>query len=116
MRDGLRRTLPRWPAGPVASQDWFVEESANRRRRQSPPDKFICAIGNYGYDWPQRDRHGKLPGGMKDTNSSVQDAWLTARDSEEDVDFDGDSMNPHVGYMDEHNVRHDVWFLDAATH
>ncbi|HLW88775.1 MAG TPA: glycosyltransferase, partial [Terriglobales bacterium] len=50
-----------------------------------------------------------------DTNSSVQDAWLTARDSEEDVDFDSDSLNPHVGYMDEHNVRHDVWFLDAVT-
>ena len=105
---------PGGPAGPVASQDWFVK-NLQVARRAIPPNKFLCAIGNYGYDWPQRDRRGKLPDGMKDTNSSVQDAWLTARDSEEDVDFDGDSMNPHVGYIDEHNVRHDVWFLDAAT-
>ena len=52
---------------------------------------------------------------MKDTNVSVQDAWLTARDSEADVDFDGDSLNPHVSYLDEHNLQHDVWFLDAVT-
>jgi peptidoglycan-N-acetylglucosamine deacetylase len=56
-----------------------------------------------------------LPPGVKDTNVSVQDAWLTARDSEEDVDFDGESMNPHVSYMDEHNLQHDIWFLDAVT-
>ncbi len=56
-----------------------------------------------------------MPPGEKDKNQSVQDAWLTARDSEEDVDFDGDSMNPHVSYMDEQNVQHDIWFLDAVT-
>jgi cellulose synthase/poly-beta-1,6-N-acetylglucosamine synthase-like glycosyltransferase/peptidoglycan/xylan/chitin deacetylase (PgdA/CDA1 family)/spore germination protein YaaH len=106
--------FPGGQPGPVASQDWFVK-NLQVARQAIPANKFICAIGNYGYDWPQRDRHGKLPAGMKDTNSSVQDAWLTARDSEEDVDFDGDSMNPHVGYMDEHNIRHDVWFLDAVT-
>ena len=100
--------------GPIASQDWFVK-SLQVAKKAIPLDKFICAIGNYGYDWPQRTKQGKLPPGMKDTNSSVQDAWLTARDSEEDVDFDSDSMNPHVSYLDEQNVRHDVWFLDAVT-
>jgi cellulose synthase/poly-beta-1,6-N-acetylglucosamine synthase-like glycosyltransferase/peptidoglycan/xylan/chitin deacetylase (PgdA/CDA1 family) len=24
-------------------------------------------------------------------------------------------MNPHVSYMDEHNLQHDIWFLDAVT-
>src|SRR5271170_2241224 len=24
-------------------------------------------------------------------------------------------MNPHVSYMDEGNLRHDIWFLDAVT-
>ena len=100
--------------GPVASQDWFVN-NLQVAMKAIPLGKFICAIGNYGYDWPQRTKQGKLPPGMKDTNSSVQDAWLTARDSEEDVDFDGDSLNPHVSYLDEQNVRHDVWFLDAVT-
>jgi len=52
---------------------------------------------------------------VKDTNVSVQDAWLTARDSEADVDFDGDALNPHISYLDENNRQHEVWFLDAVT-
>jgi len=106
--------FPGGDPGPVASQDWFVK-NLKTAEKLIPKQKIICAIGNYGYDWVQRDKDGELPAGMKDTNASVQDAWLTARDSEEDVDFDGDALNPHVSYMDEHNVRHDIWFLDAVT-
>jgi peptidoglycan-N-acetylglucosamine deacetylase len=45
----------------------------------------------------------------------VQEAWIGARDSEEDVDFDGDALNPHFSYRDDDHFRHDVWFLDAVT-
>ena len=106
--------FPGGTPGPVASQDWFVK-NLQTAKKLIPQEKLICAIGNYGYDWVQRNKNGELPNGMKDTNSSVQDAWLTARDSEEDIDFDGDALNPHVSYMDEQNVRHDIWFLDAVT-
>ncbi|HTS57864.1 MAG TPA: polysaccharide deacetylase family protein, partial [Terriglobales bacterium] len=106
--------FPGGTPGPVASQDWFVQ-SLEAAAKAIPRQKLICAIGNYGYDWVERTKQGKLPPGMKDTNSSVQEAWLTARDSEEDVDFDGDSLNPHVSYMDEQNLRHDIWFLDGVT-
>src|SRR5208337_1649639 len=27
----------------------------------------------------------------------------------------GDSMNPHFAYLDDNNVRHDVWFLDGVS-
>jgi peptidoglycan-N-acetylglucosamine deacetylase len=100
--------------GPVASQDWFVR-NLTAIKRVVPQEKLICAIGNYGYDWVQRPKHGTLPPGVRDTNVSVQDAWLTARDSEADMDFDGDSLNPHISYLDEDNRQHDVWFLDAVT-
>ena len=30
-------------------------------------------------------------------------------------DFDGDSMNPHISYLDEHNLQHDIWFWTAVT-
>ena len=106
--------FPGGTPGPVASQDWFVA-SLEAAAKSIPRQKLICAIGNYGYDWVERTKQGTLPPGTKDTNSTVQEAWLTARDSEEDVDFDGDSLNPHVSYMDEQNLRHDVWFLDGAT-
>src|SRR5262249_17620546 len=100
--------------GPVASQEWFV---ANLVAAQNviPRDKLLCAIGNYGYDWVHKPKHGPLPPGVKDSNVSVQEAWITARDSEEDVDFDRDSLNPHLSYLDDSNLRHDIWFLDAVT-
>src|SRR5580698_2896990 len=101
-------------SGPVASQDWFVD-NLEFARKVIPLDKLICAIGNYGYDWVQKPKNGKLPPGARDSNVSVQEAWLAARDSEEDVDFDDDSSNPHFSYMDEQNLRHDIWFLDAVT-
>ena len=100
--------------GPVASQDWFVN-NLQVAQKAIPLDKFICAIGNYGYDWPERLPNGKLPDGQKEMNQSVQDAWLAARDSDESVDFDSDAFNPHVSYEDEHNIQHDIWFLDAVT-
>ncbi len=100
--------------GPVASQDWFVE-NLSAAQKVIPKDKLICAIANYGYDWVHKPKSGKLPPGVHTFSVSVQDAWLTARDSEEDVDFDGDSSNPHVDYVDENNLEHEVWFLDAVT-
>src|SRR6185369_5404119 len=101
-------------AGPVASQDWFTR-NLGLAQKVIPRDKLICAIGNYGYDWAQKPKHGSLPPDVKNVNVSVQEAWLAARDSEEDVDFDSDALNPHVSYLDEKNIRHDIWFLDAVT-
>src|SRR6267143_4564356 len=100
--------------GPVASQDWFVA-NLEAVKKVVPHEKIICAIGNYGYDWARKPKHGTLPSDVKDTNVSVQDAWLSARDSDADVDFVGDSLNPHVSYFDERNLPHDIWFLDAVT-
>ena len=100
--------------GPVASQDWFVANLA-AVKKVVPQEKLICAIANYGYDWARKPKHGTLPSDVKDTNVSVQDSWLTARDSDADVDFDGDSLNPHVSYFDERNLQHEIWFLDAVT-
>jgi cellulose synthase/poly-beta-1,6-N-acetylglucosamine synthase-like glycosyltransferase/peptidoglycan/xylan/chitin deacetylase (PgdA/CDA1 family)/spore germination protein YaaH len=102
-------------AGPVASQKWFVQNLVQAKKK-IPQEKLICAIANYGYDWVQKPSKAKLPADEKlTTNASVQEAWLAARDSDEDVDFDYDSQNPHFSYLDEHEHRHDVWFLDAAS-
>jgi len=100
--------------GAVASQDWFVK-NLEEALAVIPREKIIAAIGNYGYDWARK------PGQKKGTppeavhNVSVQDAWLEAQEAESDVEFDGDAMNPHVAYLDENNMRHDVWFLDGVT-
>jgi len=88
-------------AGPIASQDWFTK-NLEEAKKSIPLEKLICGIANYGYEWVQQPKRGKLPPGVPEHGIavSVQDAWLDARDSEEDVDFDGDSMNPHISYMD----------------
>jgi len=101
-------------SGPVASQDWF-EQNLKYASRVIPKEKVICAIANYGYDWVQKPKKGKLPPEVHDSSVSVQDAWLAARDSDEDINFDDDAMNPHFSYLDERNLRHDIWFVDAVT-
>jgi cellulose synthase/poly-beta-1,6-N-acetylglucosamine synthase-like glycosyltransferase/peptidoglycan/xylan/chitin deacetylase (PgdA/CDA1 family)/spore germination protein YaaH len=106
--------FPGGTSGPVASQDWFIDnlESAVK---EIPKEKLIVAIGNYGYDWVERPKIGKLPDGVADKSVSVQEAWIGSRDAEEDIDYDGDALNPHFSYRDDDNFRHDVWFLDAVT-
>ncbi len=101
-------------SGPVASQDWF-EQNLKFAQTVIPKEKIICAISNYGYDWVLKPAKGALPAGVHDSTVSVQDAWLAARDSDEDVNFDDDAMNPHFSYLDENNLRHDIWFTDAVT-
>jgi cellulose synthase/poly-beta-1,6-N-acetylglucosamine synthase-like glycosyltransferase/spore germination protein YaaH/peptidoglycan/xylan/chitin deacetylase (PgdA/CDA1 family) len=101
-------------SGPVASQDWF-EQNLKFAQSVIPKEKIICAIANYGYDWVLKPKNGKLPPGVHDSSVSVQDAWLAARDSDEDINFDDDAMNPHLSYLDENNLRHDIWFVDGVT-
>ncbi len=105
---------PGGKSGPVAGQDWFVD---NLKFAISviPREKIICAIANYGYDWVLKPKKGTLPPDEKDHSVSVQEAWLAARDSEVDVTFDDDALNPHFSYLDEQSHQHDVWFLDAVT-
>jgi peptidoglycan-N-acetylglucosamine deacetylase len=106
--------FPNGTPGPVASQDWFTD-NLKSAIHEIPKDKLICAIGNYGYDWVEHPKKGKLPPDEKDKSVSVQEAWIGSRDSEEDIDYDGDALNPHFSYRDDSNYRHDVWFLDAVT-
>jgi peptidoglycan-N-acetylglucosamine deacetylase len=105
---------PGGDSGPVAGQDWFLKNLQDALK-VIPREKIICAVGNYGYDWAmkQDQKKGTPPASVHTV--SVQDAWLEAEDAETDVNFDDDAMNPHFAYLDDSNVRHDVWFLDGVT-
>ncbi|HEY1660127.1 MAG TPA: glycosyltransferase, partial [Candidatus Sulfotelmatobacter sp.] len=105
---------PGGKSGPVASEDWFVD-NLKFAVKAIPREKLICAIANYGYDWVLKPKKGKLPPDVHDSSVSAQEAWLAARDSDEDVTFDDDALNPHFSYLDERSLQHDVWFLDAVT-
>ncbi len=82
--------------GPIAAQDWFVE---NLRQVFDvvPPQKIVVGIANYAYDWPQVSKKEYDTG----AEYSIQEALLHAEESDADVEFDGDSLNPHYSYFDE---------------
>src|SRR5712664_3592602 len=98
------------PPGPIAAQDWFVE---NLRQVFDvvPPQKIIVGIANYAYDWPLNSKKAN----EQAAEFSVQEALLHVEESETDVEFDSASLNPHYSYYDEHNHVHQVWMLDAVT-
>ena len=98
------------PAGPVAAQDWFVE-NMRQLLQVLPASKIVVAIANYAYDWPAASKKSPKPA----ENFSIQEALLHAYESEAQVEFDAVSLNPHYSYSDEHNQVHEVWMLDAVT-
>jgi cellulose synthase/poly-beta-1,6-N-acetylglucosamine synthase-like glycosyltransferase/spore germination protein YaaH/peptidoglycan/xylan/chitin deacetylase (PgdA/CDA1 family) len=103
--------FPGGPAGPVASQDWFVD-NLKFALKQIPREKIICAISNYGYEWTTEGK-AKLP--QSAHTVSAQEAWTSAEDSDADVELDGDAINPHFSFMEGDKSRHDIWFTDAVT-
>src|SRR5713226_3957101 len=98
------------PPGPIAAQDWFVE---NLRQvfEVVPPQKIIVGIANYAYDWSLAAKNEHQAA----SEFSVQEALLHVEESDTDVEFDSNSLNPHYSYFDEHNHLHQVWMLDAVT-
>jgi peptidoglycan/xylan/chitin deacetylase (PgdA/CDA1 family) len=98
------------PPGPIASQDWFVE---NMRQilEDVPAQKIIVAVGSYAYDWSE----AKKKASESAQSLTIQEALLRAYESETQVEFDAASLNPHYSYYDEHNDVHSVWMLDAVT-
>ena len=98
------------PPGPIASQDWYVE-NLRQVMEVVPPRKLIVAVGSYAYDWSADSQKTHEPA----QSFTIQEALLHAFESETQVDFDSASLNPHYSYDDEHNHVHQVWMLDAVT-
>ncbi len=92
--------------GAVASQNWF-EMILARRMKELDPQKTIVCIGNYGYDWSNKEKEAK--------EVSFQESVLSARDSEARINFDGAAKNPTFTYDEDDGSHHTVWFLDAIT-
>jgi cellulose synthase/poly-beta-1,6-N-acetylglucosamine synthase-like glycosyltransferase/peptidoglycan/xylan/chitin deacetylase (PgdA/CDA1 family)/spore germination protein YaaH len=100
--------------GPIASQEWFTKNLVDALK-QIPRDKLICAIGSYGYDWSIVTQKKGKPKIDSARSISNQEAWMSAAESDATIDFDPDSMNPHVSFEEDGGKRHDIWFLDAVT-
>ena len=97
--------------GPIAAQDWFVR-NIQAITKLVPPQKLVMGIANYAYDWPTKA--GKKLHEQARVES-FQESIVTATESEAQVQFDADSLNPYYDYSDEHDVVHHVWMLDGVT-
>ena len=98
------------PPGPIASQDWYVE-NLRQVLEDVPAQKIIVAVGSYAYDWSEASKKSNEPA----QSLTIQEALLHAYESESQVEFDSASLNPHYSYSDEHDHVHQVWMLDAVT-
>lgn len=92
--------------GSLAAQTWYAD-ALRRRFAELPPEKYVVAIANYGYDWTGR----RTPA----AELTYQHAIATARESQAHVTFDPLVLNPTFEYYDAHDQFHRVWFLDAVT-
>lgn len=97
--------------GPIAAQDWFVK-NIEAITKLVPPQKLVMGVASYAYDWPSNS--GKKLHEQAHVES-FQESIVTATESEAQVQFDADSLNPYYIYSDEHNVVHHVWMLDGVT-
>lgn len=91
--------------GAIASQSWFVDK-LSQRMRELDPAKTIIALGNYAYDWS---------GGQAAVDMTFQASMLASKESEAQIAFDPQSLNPHFDYREDDGSTHQVWFLDAVT-
>src|SRR5260370_22889835 len=76
------------------------------------PEKLVLGIANYGYDWPVKTKKNPHPAAKAVT---FEEAMVTAVESDTQVEYDPDSLNPHFSYEDENNQVHDLWLLDGVT-
>ena len=92
--------------GAIASQNWF-EKILAKRMNELDPKKTIVCIGNYAYDWSDKEKSA--------TDISFQEAVLAARDSDAPIKFDSATKNPSFSYDEDDGSHHTVWLLDAVT-
>lgn len=94
------------PAGPLTSQGWFVN-AMEKRFKELPSEKYIVAIGGYGYDWIEDTTKGKV--------TTFGEILHTAANAKATVFLDPQSLNPTYSYYDNDNVLHHAWYLDAVA-
>jgi cellulose synthase/poly-beta-1,6-N-acetylglucosamine synthase-like glycosyltransferase/peptidoglycan/xylan/chitin deacetylase (PgdA/CDA1 family)/spore germination protein YaaH len=92
--------------GPVASQDWF-EGWLNALVVRGVPEKWILAVGNYGYVWPTGGGVGRM--------ITFADAMELARRTDvSELPIREPELNPVFAFSDTLGDQV-VWFLDAVT-
>src|SRR5262249_42747299 len=98
--------------GSVASIG-FVRDTLHTFSENVPANKLVLGVGGYGYDWAM-DGSGPQTVTTQEARALASGYRDTER-AEDVVNFDSATLEPNFDYTDEHNIQHEVWFLDAPT-
>lgn len=93
-------------AAPIAA----IREVLEQAVKQTPPEKILLGIPNYGYDWP-------LPyvKGLTRANSiSNEEAIKIAQTHSSLIKYDETVQAPHFQYIEDEQL-HEVWFEDERS-
>jgi cellulose synthase/poly-beta-1,6-N-acetylglucosamine synthase-like glycosyltransferase/spore germination protein YaaH/peptidoglycan/xylan/chitin deacetylase (PgdA/CDA1 family) len=91
--------------GDISNEQWVIKQLDDLCTKISA-DKVILALACYGFDWP--DQRVGVP-------VTYQQAMANANRYKAKVTFDGVSSNLNYSYVDESQIKHQVFFTDAAT-
>jgi peptidoglycan-N-acetylglucosamine deacetylase len=91
-------------AGSIASQSWYTN-NLKQRLIDLPADRYVVAIGNYGYDW-----HNKTV-----STVTIPEAIQIARKFNREIKLDPISLSQTFDYDDDLQEHHQIHFLDAVT-
>lgn len=74
-------------------------------------DKILMGMVFYGYNW-------QLPydPSILATTVTLPQVWDLARRYNSNILFDDESQTPHMFYLDENGIQHEIWFEDALSH
>ncbi len=93
-------------SGAIAPHTW-VPTSLKALPAAMPREKIIIALGNYGYDWTEKN---SVP-----TELRFDEVLTLAQGKNSKIQIEAANLNPHFTYVDASNLKHDVWYLDAVT-
>lgn len=91
--------------GSISSQQW-IEKVLDETAKDVPSQKLVLCIAGYGYDWSKN---------MEAVTVTYQQALANAQQYHANIDFDNDTYNNYYNYTDINNVKHEVYFNDAAS-
>ena len=91
-------------AGPITDPKW-IEKILDAYTEQVPAQKIILGLAAYGYDWPEGDEAEDI---------TYSEAIERASENEAKVVYDIKSNNLTFNFNDDNDVKHSVWFTDAA--
>lgn len=92
-------------AGAVSSQQW-IEKVMEETAKSIPSSKIILCFAGYGYDWPKN---------TEATTITYQQALANAQQYNATIVFNNNNYNNYYTYTDAKQIKHDVYFEDAAS-